>query len=429
MTKATIPPEQKHFSHFTLSERQAYLIQQGFLQAHDIAILNEESALKNNVAEQLIENVIGTYSLPLGVAVHFTVNKREYTVPMVTEETSIVAALNKTTKWINTSGEIKAEVKGHCGIGQVQIPRVKDAEKLKSIIERYKKTLMAVLNEETAKNMAQRGGGVQDIVLRTIPRPDGNAMAVIHLLVNTCDAMGANLINQICERCKRWITEFSEEEVGMGILSNLSDTRVTKAQVILYDIEPELGEKISEASLFAELDPYRAATSNKGVMNGIDSLLMATGNDWRAVEASLHAYAAKSGQYRSITRWFMNGRDLHGELEAPIQVGIVGGMTRVHPIAALCLKLLNLHSADELSGLVAAVGLVQNLGAIRALATTGITQGHMKLHLSNLILSSDAKEEEIPVLKTVLLKALLKNNKISQSDVKTLLEDLRRRNA
>lgn len=417
----------KRFSTLTRDEREQYLIEHQLLTRNELDILNKESSLNSNLANQLIENVIGTYPLPLGIAVNFVINKKPYVIPMVTEETSIIAAASKTAKWIAENGSITTKTMGHCNLGQVQIPFVKNPDKLRSILKKYKETIISILNEDVAKNMASRGGGVKDIALRLLERePEHNhCMAVIHVMVDTCDAMGANCINQICEHLKKWITEFSDEKVGMSILSNLVDTRVSQAKVIIHNCDEELGRGIVEASLFARLDPYRAATSNKGVMNGMDSVLLATGNDWRAVEAGVHAYAARSGQYRSITDWTMEGSDLIGVLEAPIQAGIVGGMTQLHPVAAICLNMLGAKSADELSEVIAAVGIVQNLGAIRALSTIGITSGHMKLHLSNLIMASDATENEIPALKKILIDKLLRNERISQSNIREILKDLR----
>ena len=245
---------------------------------------------------------------------NFVINNKPYIIPMVTEETSIVAAASKTAKWIAENGSITTKTIGHCNLGQVQIPNVKNPLKLQSTIEKYKDTIISILNQDVAKNMASRGGGVKDLVLRMLERDHDNSMAVIHIMVDTCDAMGANCINQICEHLKKWITEFSDEKVGMSILSNLADTRISQAKVIIHNCDQELGQGIVEASLFAWLDPYRAATSNKGVMNGMDSVLMATGNDWRAVEAGVHAYSARSGQYRSITEWKLEGNDLIGDL-------------------------------------------------------------------------------------------------------------------
>jgi len=296
-------------------------------------------------------------------------------------------------------------------------------------IEQNKQFLIQEANAKVASQMVKRGGGVREIYVRQIPRGDGTDMAVIHVLADTCNAMGANIINQVCEFLKPMIEALTSEKVTMCILSNLVDTKLTRAQVLINKIDPVLGERIAEASLFAQNDPYRAATNNKGVLNGIDPVLVATGNDWRAVEAGVHSYAARTGQYRSITRWVFDGKNLMGTLVAPICVGTVGGVTALHPTAQLCLKMLKVNNANELSRIVAAVGLVQNLGAIRALVSEGITQGHMRLHIQNLALSAGATEVEIPLIKKILEGILAKTKRISLSHAVEALSDLREKEA
>jgi hydroxymethylglutaryl-CoA reductase len=250
-------------------------------------------------------------------------------------------------------------------------------------------------------------------------------MAVVHVMMNSVDAMGANIINQVCEYLKHPIEEMTGETVTMCILSNLVDTRLTEAKVILENIDLELAEKIEEASLFANLDPYRAATNNKGILNGMDPILIATGNDWRAVEAGAHAYCAIKGQYRSLSTWKRMGPSLVGTLTAPIIVGTVGGVTSLHPTASMCLKMLNVGSAAELSRVIAAVGLVQNLGALRALTTVGIIEGHMKLHIKNLTLAAGANEKELPFVQKKLEEILALKKRISLSHATEVLRDLR----
>ncbi|HAT8189777.1 TPA: hydroxymethylglutaryl-CoA reductase, degradative, partial [Legionella pneumophila] len=271
----------------------------------------------------------------------------------------------------------------------------------------------------------KRGGGVTDLQVRHLKREDGQDMAVIHLTMNSCDAMGANIINQVLEYLKQPIEQITGEEVTMCILSNLNDQKLTTAQVIIRNIDPILGQKLQEASLFAEIDPYRAATHNKGVMNGIDPVLIATGNDWRAVEAGIHAYAARSGQYKAITRWRYQNEILTGELTAPIIVGTVGGVTSLHPTAKMCLRMMDITSANQLSQVIAAVGLVQNLGALKALCTDGIIQGHMKLHIDNLLLVAGANENEMPVLKEKLQEWLNLNKRVSLNNAYDLLAEIR----
>ena len=250
-------------------------------------------------------------------------------------------------------------------------------------------------------------------------------MAVIHLSMNSCDAMGANIINQVLEYLKTPIEALTGEHVTMCILSNLNDQKLTTARVTLHDVDSALGERLQDASLFAEMDPYRAATHNKGVMNGIDPVVIASGNDWRAVEAGVHAYATRAGAYQAITRWRYQDGVLSGELTAPIIVGTVGGVTSLHPTARMCLRMMNIKSSNHLSRVIAAVGLVQNLGAINALCTEGIIQGHMKLHIDNLLLSAGAEDGEIPVLKKRLQQWLMINRRVSLGKASELLAELR----
>jgi hydroxymethylglutaryl-CoA reductase len=238
--------------------------------------------------------------------------------------------------------------------------------------------------------------------------------------------MGANSINQVCEYLKQPIEAMSDERVDMCILSNLTDQKITQARVVIHNIDKQLGMKIEEASLFAQLDPYRAATNNKGVMNGIDAVLLATGNDWRAVEAAAHAYAARSGQYTSLTKWVMKGNDLHGVLEAPIVVGIVGGVTRLHPVAQICLKMLDVDSAIDLSRVIAAVGLIQNLAALKALVSEGIVTGHMRLHIMNLAMAAGASPEELNSVKKGLVQRLMMQKRISEHDAIEIIDEIRK---
>lgn len=413
------------FSKLTRNAREERLVELGFLTIQDVNNLKKESGLDPFLAEHLIENVIGFFSIPLGVAVNFVIDGKNYIIPMAIEETSVIAAVSKTAKWIRDNGKITTKNLSTLGIGQIQIPKVENFEKLNETIQENKNNLIETVNHEVAKGLVNRGGGVRDITVRLLPRQDGYNMAVLHVFMDTCDAMGANIINQVCEFLKRPIEFLTHEKVGMCILSNLTDTKITQAHVVIKNIDSQLGEAITEASIFAAVDPYRATTNNKGVMNGMDAVIIATGNDWRAVEAGIHAYAARSGQYTSLTKWYMEGHHLHGILEAPIAIGIVGGVTRLHPVAQICLKILRIKTAGELARVIAAVGLVQNLGALNALVTHGIIKGHMKLHISNIAISSGATKMEIPVLKQYLTERLIKNGRISGNDVKEILEKIR----
>lgn len=414
------------FYRLSRAERDARLVEREVLDAHDIALLHQDGALSFQQANQWIENAMGAFPLPLGIAFHLVVDREEYVVPMAIEETSVIAALSSAAKWIKQKGEITTQQMDSLGIGQIQIPKVTNLPHIRHVIEIHKEALLEELNQKVVPNLCKRGGGAREMQVREIARPDGHMMVVIHLLVETCDAMGANLINQLCEYLKSPLEELLNEKVGLCVVSNLSDTKRVQARAIIRNIDPELGQAITEASLFAQLDPYRAATNNKGVLNGIDALLIATGNDWRAVGAGLHAYAARSGQYRSITQWSMQNGCLHGVIETPLSVGIVGGVTRLHPVVQISLKMLRVKSASELARLVAAVGLVQNLAALKALATEGINKGHMKLHVGNLALAAGASTEELPLLKQRLAEHWDTHKRLTESDAKVILSGLRK---
>lgn len=413
------------FSKLDRQERLQRLFQMGALTEDDLNFLNQGGIEKPDLAESFIENVIGYFQLPLGVATNFVINDKDYVIPMAVEETSIIAALSKTAKWIKQQGRITTKTQGSDILGQIQIARVKDWDKLNHQLKVNHDFLIEQANLEVAANMVKRGGGVKSITLRQLTNPDGSLMAVIHVAMNTCDAMGANIINQVLEYLKSPIENLTGETVDICILTNLNDQKLTLAKVVINDVDETLGKKIESASRFAELDSYRAATGNKGVLNGIDPVLIATGNDWRAVEAGIHAYAASDGQYRSITTWRYANHCLTGLIKAPIIVGTVGGVTALHPTAQMALRMLDINHANELAQIIAAVGLVQNLGAIKALCTEGIIQGHMKLHIDNLVLNSGANEEETPQLKNLLQHWLLTHKRVSLSHAKQLLASIR----
>lgn len=413
------------FSKLNRDERFKRLVELGALTVDDLAFLRQGGVKDTNLADKLIENVIGYFQLPLGVATNFCINGQDYVIPMAVEETSIIAALSKTAKWIRQSGTITTSVQGDCILGQIQIATVKNRAQLTRVFNQNKAFFIEKANEDVAASMVKRGGGVVDLELRFLAREDGYQMAVVHLKMNSCDAMGANIINQVLEYLKAPIENLTGEQVTMCILSNLNDQKLTTATVSIDGVEPELGERLQEASLFAETDPYRAATHNKGVMNGIDPVLIATGNDWRAVEAGVHAYASRSGRYKAITQWRYDQGTLTGVLKAPIIVGTVGGVTALHPTANLCLRMMDIQSANHLSQVIAAVGLVQNLGAIKALCTEGIIQGHMKLHIDNLLMVAGATDDEIPVLKERLQNWLRVYKRVSLNNASELLAEIR----
>ncbi|MGZ3727387.1 MAG: hydroxymethylglutaryl-CoA reductase, degradative [Pseudobdellovibrio sp.] len=415
----------KGFSKFTYIERLDSLHEVQALTKQDVQFLKQGGLQDVKLAEKFVENVIGYFQLPLGVATNFNIDGKDFVIPMAVEETSIIAAASKTAKWVRENGSIKTETIGDNIIGQIQFAKVKNFEKFQKDILQQKNFLIESANREVAAGLVARGGGVNDISVRRLDRGDGFSMAIVHIYMNACDAMGANVINQVCEYLKAPLEQFSSEKVTMCILSNLVDSKLTRVTVTLENIELDLADKIEEASRFAELDPYRAATNNKGVLNGIDPILIATGNDWRAVEAGIHAYAARDGQYRSITKWRREGAKLVGVFEAPVIVGTVGGVTTLHPSAKMSMNMLGVQSANELARVIAAVGLVQNLGALKALTTVGIIEGHMKLHIKNLSLGAGATELEMPFMVKKLEEILALRKRISLSNAVEVLKDLR----
>lgn len=418
------------FSKLTWDERLQMLKDFQVISTDEFTQLKTGSSLDISLGEKFIENLVGYFQMPMGVATNFRIDGEDFFIPMAVEETSIIAAASKTAKLVREHGEITTRVIGTDIIGQVQIAKVKDFQTLEIELKKNKDQWIESANTKIAHGLVARGGGVKDLNLRSLKRPDGGIMAVIHVLMDPVDAMGANIINQVCEFLKTPIQNVTGETVTMCILSNLVDTKLTEATVKINlsssGIDLDLAKKIEEASLFSQLDPYRAATNNKGVLNGIDPILIATGNDWRAVEAGVHAFAAvNTGTYSSITQWKVDQQQLVGVLKAPLIVGIVGGVTTLHPMAKLALKMLRVKKATDLSRILAAVGLVQNLGALKALSTVGIIEGHMKLHLKNLSLGAGARDEEIPQLVKKLESVLSLQKRISLSDAIVALKELR----
>ncbi|MEQ1878354.1 MAG: hydroxymethylglutaryl-CoA reductase, degradative [Bdellovibrionia bacterium] len=415
------------FHRLSSAERRERLKDICGLTPHELRVLSGEVTLPPEIAENLIENVVGYFPIPLGIATNFNIDGRDLVIPMAVEETSIIAACSASAKWIRREGRITTYTKGNLIIGQVQIPSVKDVKRARLAIQESRDMLISLANL-CVPGLISRGGGIQDIAVRELAREDEQnpgTMLVIHILCDPCDAMGANLINQVCEALKPRIEALTGEKVGLCILSNLVDSKLAGAEVVIRNIEPEVGRGIQEAAIFAKSDPYRATTHNKGVLNGIDPILIATGNDWRAVEAGIHAYAARSGRYQPITDWKMEGADLIGRIEVPLAVGTVGGVTRVHPTARVALRILGVEHADDLARICAAVGLVQNLGALKALATVGIVKGHMNLHTANLAIAAGAELHEVAQVREHLVEVLKVEKKVSLSDAQRILESIR----
>ena len=410
------------FSKLTRSQRYKRLIKMGVLTQDEVSFLKRGGIKSMNLADKLIENVIGYFQMPLGVATNFIIDGKPVLIPMTVEETSIIAAASKTARWVAEHGFIQTSSKKRYSIGQIQIHKVKNFENFVQVCKAHEEQWIQKIHEEVIPNMVKRGGGVKEFQFRNI-----QDMAVMHVLVNTCDAMGANIINQICEFLKEPIEQTTGEQVSICILSNLSTACLADSSIVMEGLDPLLMEKIELASRFAECDPYRAATSNKGVMNGIDSVLMATGNDYRAVEAGVHAYAARNGVYQSITRWRVKEEKLYGFFSAPLMVGVVGGMTRIHPTAKICMKMMGVQSSEQLARICAGVGLVQNLGAIRALTTVGIIEGHMRLHIKNLTQDSGAVGWEFSIIQKHLENLIQLKKRISLSHAKQALKIIRKR--
>jgi hydroxymethylglutaryl-CoA reductase len=414
------------FRHLTQDERHEYLKTHCSLTDEEVALL-KGAPLPGSIADHLIENSVGYFQIPMGIATHFRIDGKDRLIPMVVEETSIIAAASAMAKWVRTQGELTTRMQGKLIIGQIQFPRVKSAEQFKALLQPEIPSLIEMANR-LVPGLVNRGGGVREIKIRELKRPDdGQAMMVLHILCDPCDAMGANLINQVCEALKPEVARITRESVGLCILSNLVDDKLAIADVVIKNVEPEIAEGICEAALFAHADPYRAATHNKGILNGIDPILIATGNDWRAVEAGVHAYAARSGSYQPLTRWWREGSDLRGQIELPMAVGTAGGVTKIHPMAKLALKILGVEKAEELARISAAVGLIQNLGALKALSTVGIVRGHMELHASNLALAAGSTEEEVVEVKSRLTEMLKNRQGISISAAQEVLREIRAR--
>lgn len=393
----------------TVSERRALLAQ--WLADADMS-LPEQGGLDLAQADAMIENVVGLYNLPFAVATNFLIDGQDRLIPMVIEEPSVVAACSNAARLFREGGGFSTDVDPPVMIGQIQVLDLPDMDTAVSRIQAEKHTLLQMAND-VGGSIVRRGGGARDLETRPFHDTAIGPMLVVHLLMDTRDAMGANAINTAVERIAPKVAELTGGRVNLRILSNLTDRRRARAVGRVpaaalaqggYSGE-QVVQAVVEAGVFAEVDPYRAATHNKGVMNGIDAVILATGNDWRAVSAGAHAYAARDGHYRSLTRWWRDeSGDLHGEIDLPLSVGIVGGATRVHPMAQLALKILGVSGATELAGIMAAVGLAQNFAAIRALATDGIQEGHMRMHARQLALAAGAPADLVPIIAARLIQ-------------------------
>ncbi len=400
---STNPGERVRFYNLSLAERLAQVAEQAGLTSDEQAALSGAAGLNASQADHMIENVVGTYSLPLGIAQNFLVNGREVLVPMVIEEPSVVAGASFMARLARAGGGFFANADQPEMIGQMQVLDLADLAEARLRLLEHKAALLAE-TAEVDPVLKKLGGGPRDLQVRVLSESPMGAFLVVHLIYDVRDAMGANAVNTAMERLAPRIAEITGGRVLLRILSNLADRRLVRAratfllnQLGFENFSPQqVRDNIIAAWAFAAADPYRAATHNKGIMNGVDAVVLATGNDWRAVEAGAHAYAARSGRYTSLSTW---GKDadgnLVGTLELPMAAGIVGGATRVHPGARAALKLMGVKTAGQLAEVIAAVGLAQNLAALRALATEGIQRGHMGLHARQVAIAAGAQGDEI----------------------------------
>ncbi len=393
----------KKFYEMTPAERLEQLAAQGNLDQDDLAALGGAAGLSLEQADHMIENVVGVHGLPLGIAQNFIVNGRPVLVPMVVEEASIVAGASFMARLAAAGGGFTASTTPPEMIGQMQVLGLADLPTARlKLLENKARLLQAAA--EVDSTLVSLGGGPRDLEVRLMDDSPIGPFLVVHLVYDVRDAMGANAINTACERLAPLVEQVTGGRVLLRILTNLADRRLARARVTIplrqlafdsFSAEV-VRDGIIAAYAFAAADPYRAATHNKGIMNGVDAVVLATGNDWRAVEAGAHAYAARSGRYTSLSTWARDAEgNLVGTLEMPLAVGLVGGATRVHPTARAAIKLMGVKSAVELAEIIVSVGLAQNLAALRALATEGIQRGHMSLHARQVAAAAGATGEDI----------------------------------
>jgi hydroxymethylglutaryl-CoA reductase len=406
------------------AERLKFVQKFAGLGKEEVELLRKTGALELKQANRMIENVIGTTELPIGIATNFLINGKDYLIPMAIEEPSVVAAASNAAKMARPRGGFYTESTPPVMIGQIQLIDVKNPSKAKEKILAEKERILAKANRQDPV-LAKLGGGAADLDVRIIETFLG-PMTIVHLLVDVRDAMGANVVNTMCEAIAPMIEQLTGGRVFLRIVSNLATHRLARARAT-FSKEALGGEEvvngILQAYAFAAADPYRCATHNKGVMNGIVAVALATSNDTRALEAGAHAYAAMGGAYKPLTNWrrIADG-DLLGMIEIPVAVGVIGGATAVHPVAKVCRKILGVNSARELGEIMAAVGLAQNLSAMRALATEGIQRGHLKLHARNVAVTAGAKGELIDIV----AKRMVEEGKVSFDRATSILKELKK---
>jgi hydroxymethylglutaryl-CoA reductase len=404
------------FYKVTVQERRALVGEATGADPADIGRALDGGGLEAETADKFVENVLGTYGLPYGVALNVRVNGHDRVVPMVIEEPSVVAAASHAAKMVRAGGGFVAEADPPLMIAQVQLYEVTDAQSAAARIREHEAEIRRTADQAIA-GLVSRGGGAREVEARVLAED----VLVVHVVIDCQDAMGANLVNSVAEAVAKRVATIASAsgdgsapcKIGLRILSNLSDRRCVRvtcrvpADALATDemSGASVIAGIVNASRFAELDPYRAATHNKGIMNGVDAVVIATGNDWRAVEAGAHAFAARSGRYQPLATWRCDGDFLVGRLEMPLALGTVGGTLRVHPAARLSLRVLGVTDAQELAGVAAAVGLASNLAAVRALATDGIQRGHMGLHARSVALAAGATGEQVERIAAMIVEA------------------------
>ncbi len=411
------------FYKLPIAERQQLISKMVELTAKEVEMLRNSGYLTALQLDMMIENVIGGYILPFGIACNFKINQKDYLIPMVIEEPSVVAAASNAARMTRKHGGFQSDPVKSIMISQIQLTNIENIEEARKQLEQNKEEILKIANEHDPI-LNNLGGGALDVEVREIDTRRGK-MLIIHLLVDVLDAMGANVVNTMAEAVAPYIEELCRGKIYLRIVSNLATHRIARSTAI-FDKEMLGGEEVVEGILnayeFALADPYRATTHNKGIMNGIIALTLATGNDTRAIEAGAHAYASLNGHYSPLTRFEKdeNG-NLKGEIELPLALGIIGGMTKVHPMARLALKILNVKSAEELSQVAAALGLAQNVAALRALASEGIQKGHMALHSRNIAKLAGVPDHLIEKVARIIVK----DKKIRVDHAKEILQQLK----
>lgn len=382
------------FYKLSMEERLKEVAEFAKLTEEEKRILSDPGSVTEDVADHMVENVIGRFTLPLGAGINFTINEKDYIIPMVSEEPSVIAAASNGAKMARGNGGFFASYTGSIMISQIQITNLTNPKYAAILIEEHKNEIIQRCNDMDP-TLVKLGGGVEDIETRIIDSLEGR-MLIVHLKVNTLDAMGANAVNTMAESVAPYIEEITGGRVYLRILSNLAVHRLARSRVVIKKetFGEEVIDSILQAYAFAEADPFRAATHNKGIMNGVIPVVLATGNDTRAIESGAHAYASITGRYLPLTTWEKNAEgDLVGTIEIPMALGLVGGATKIHPQAKVAVKMLGVESVEELAMVIASVGLAQNLAALRVLATEGVQRGHMSLHARNLAATVGAKDE------------------------------------